>query len=271
MDQLPIPPLEMREAVGPTDPAAFDNPSGHPIFPQFPAEAYDSVFDFGCGCGRLARQLIQQQPRPRSYLGIDLHRQLIEWCNGNLAPRASGFEFGHHDVRYPGVWNPGEDKPETAPFPVSDSSRTLVIAHSVFTHLIQAHAEYYLEEAARILAPSGVFISTWFLFEKLLFPMMQEFQNALYINEVNPTNAVIFDRGWLLDAVRRNGLVITAVEPPAVRGFQWQITMMATEDGVEAVDLPLDEAPISAEGIRAAAVEPDLDADDSAQRRGLSG
>ena len=27
--------------------------------------------------------------------------------------------------------------------------------------------------------------------------MMQDFQNALYINDVDPSNAVIFDREWL--------------------------------------------------------------------------
>src|SRR4051794_40460890 len=85
---LPVPPLEMREAVGPTDPAAFDNPTRQPVFPGFPDFAYESVFDFGCGCGRLARQMIQQQPRPQRYLGVDLNLPLIEWCQQNLSPRA---------------------------------------------------------------------------------------------------------------------------------------------------------------------------------------
>jgi SAM-dependent methyltransferase len=249
----------MREAVGPTDPAAFDNPGGQPIFSQIPGAAYDNVLDFGCGCGRLARQLIQQQSRPSRYLGIDLHRPLVEWCEENLAPRASGFEFRHHDVHYPSR-NPGEGKPATAPFPAADASHTLVLAYSVFTHLTQAHAEYYLQEVARVLAPSGVFFATWFLFDKQLFPMMQEFQNALYINELDPANAVIFDRRWLVDALGRNGLVITDVEQPEMRGFQWHLAIRAAAEGVEAVELPPDEAPIRAEGRRAAAIEPDLSA-----------
>jgi SAM-dependent methyltransferase len=264
MSELPLPPLKMREAVGPTDPALFDNPEGQPIFPQVPAEAYESVFDFGCGCGRLARQMIQQQPQPRAYLGVDLNRPLVEWCSENLTPYAPGFTFGHHDVSYVGIWNQGEDKPELAPFPVEDGSRTLVIAYSVFTHLIEAHAEYYLQEVARALAPNGVFFGTWFLFDKRHFPMMQEFQNALYINDTNPANAVIFDRDWLVDAARRNGLVITGAELPMVRGFQWNITMMAAASGAEAVEIPEDESPISDDGMRAAAIEPDFEADEGA-------
>jgi SAM-dependent methyltransferase len=256
--ELPIPPLPMREAVGPTDPAAFDNPTGRPIFAGVPLAAYDSVFDFGCGCGRLARQLIQQTPRPRSYIGVDLHRPLVQWAQENLAPHAEGFNFAHHDVRYE-AWNPGDDKPDTAPFPTDDASRSLVIAFSVFTHLIQAHAEYYLGEVARVLTPGGVFYSTWFLFDKRLFPMMQDFQDALYINDLNPANAVIFDREWLIRTAAARGLVLTTVEQPEVRGFQWYLTMRRAADGAKSVELPPDEAPLADDdGMRAAASEPDL-------------
>jgi SAM-dependent methyltransferase len=241
----------MRENVGPTETAAFDNPHGELIFPDLAVEAYESVFDFGCGCGRLARQLIQQQPQPQRYMGIDLHRGMIEWCQANLAPHASGFEFQHHDVLYE-PWNPGEGKPATAPFPVEDDSRTLIIAHSVFTHLIQANAEYYLGEVARILAGNGVFEATWFLFDKRQLPMMQEFQNALYINDVDPTNAVIFDRAWLVGTARAHGLGIASVLPPKARGFHWRVRMTLGETGFEAGDFPADEAPISGQGIRAA-------------------
>jgi SAM-dependent methyltransferase len=254
---FPIPHLPMREAVGPTDPLAFDNPTGDPILPHILPETYDSVFDFGCGCGRLARQLIQQTPRPRSYLGVDLHLPLVEWAETNLSPHASGLEFAHHDVRYD-AWNPGDDKPDIAPFPTGDGSRSLVIGFSVFTHLIQAHAEYYMSEVARILSPDGVFYSTWFLFEKRFFPMMQDFQAALYINDLNPANAVIFDREWLVRTAAANGLAITAVEQPEVRGLQWYVTMEHAVEGVRAVELPPDEAPVVVGGRRAAASEPDL-------------
>jgi hypothetical protein len=40
-DPLPIPPFEMRQLVGPTDEAAFDDPSGDPIL-QLP----ESQFQF---------------------------------------------------------------------------------------------------------------------------------------------------------------------------------------------------------------------------------
>jgi len=137
----------MRELVGPTDDAAFDNSSGDPVLGELvPEDRYRKVFDFGCGCGRLARQLLQQRRRPRRYVGIDLHRG------------------------------------------------------------------------------------------------MQSFQNALYINPVDPTNAVIFDRGWVVESARELGLTVTAVTAPAIRGFHWQV-LMTLDSRAEEAPFPGDEAP----------------------------
>jgi len=222
MSTLPLPPLPLRQLVGPTEDHFFDNPGGAPIFgADLPPEAYDSVLDFGCGCGRLARQLIQQRPRPRRYVGLDLHAGMIEWCRRHLAVHAPGFEFQHHDVRNLGL-NPG-GQALTRAFPVPDGWASLAIAWSVFTHVGEAQARFYLDEVARVLRPDGYLVSTWFLFDKRDFPMMQEFQNALFINDVDPTNAVIFDRAWLRRSAREAGLSLAAVTPPTLRGYQWRL------------------------------------------------
>ena len=48
--------------------------------------------------------------------------------------------------------------------------------------------------------------------------MMQDFQNALYINDVDPSNAVIFDREWLRREARRRAhdLLGDAAELPRI-------------------------------------------------------
>ena len=43
LGEPPIPPLEMRELVGPTDPALFDNPSGTPVYPYLQTHVYEAV------------------------------------------------------------------------------------------------------------------------------------------------------------------------------------------------------------------------------------
>lgn len=180
----------MRVLVGPTNEAAFDNSSGDLVFPDLDESAYESVF--GCGCGRVARQLLQQRVRPRRYVGIDLHRGMIQWCNENLAALAPEFEFRHHDV-YHYASKPNRSRPDVLPFGVEDDAFTLVNAYSVFTHVTRRQAEYYLGEVGRILAPRGVLHSTWFFFDKRDFPALQVEHNALYVRDLDPGAAVLFD------------------------------------------------------------------------------
>lgn len=244
---LPIPPFEMRQLVGPTEEAAFDNPAGKP-FLRLPDARFDSVLDFGCGCGRIARQLLLQKPQPQRYVGFDLHAGMIRWCGENLAPHAPGFSFVHHDVENQS-YNPGAGKEPLKPMPAGDGTVSLLIALSVFTHTIQSHAEFYLREAARVLRPDGEMTASFFIFDKRCFPMMQDFQNALYINIADPWNAVIFDREWLLATLQSAGLGIVRAKPPRVRGFQWMLHIRKLTCGEPTVSLPEDNAPF---GIRQA-------------------
>ena len=237
---LPVPPPELRKLIGGLEPDRFDAPPGEPVFPTIHESQYASVLDFGCGCGRIARQLaVAAAPMPGRYIGIDLHRGMVQWCTENLASRLPNFAFVHHDVYNAGL-NPDPSLTLVASFPVEDDSITLLVAWSVFTHLVQSQAEYYLDEVARVLAPDGVIIATFFLFDKAYFPMMQEFQNALYINETDLTNAVILDRQWLLDSLEARGLRIRDAQPPFIRGFQWRLEIVP---GHGSVSLPEDHAP----------------------------
>lgn len=177
---------------------------------------------------------------------------MIEWCRANLAPVAPGFEFLHHDVFEVG-FNPGDEKVRWRPFPSADDSFGLVVAISVFTHVNQEHARLYLAEVARVLRTDGVAVTTWFLFDKREFPMMQEDQSALFINECNYTNAVIFDREWVIDAANQAGLTLVEAVPPEIRGFQWRLHFARRDSGRAAVPLPQDAAPF---GINRAAYAP---------------
>ena len=239
---LPMPPIELRRLVGVTDDAAYNNPRRALVIPDVPASCYESVFDFGCGCGRVARQLLQQDPKPKRYLGIDLHQGMIQWCQKNLTPVDRLFEFHHHDIFNAG-FNPGADKPKVRELPGENFGFSLVIAWSVFTHTTQSQTEHYLREIGRILSPEGVFLSTWFLFDKRYFPMMQDFQNALYVNEDDITNAVIYDRTWLEQALLSLGLCVVKATPPAVRGFQYSLHIAHISSSRPRVPLPPDDAP----------------------------
>jgi SAM-dependent methyltransferase len=222
-NSVPMPPLEVRKWVGPTDEASFDNPSGSPIYADFgiPGENYETVFDFGCGCGRVARQLLQQNPKPRRYVGVDVNKELIDWSRNNLTPVDPNFRFFHHDVYSPG-YSPRNRLRLTQPFPAQDAEFSLVIAHSVFTHLSKSQAEYYLSEVARILAPDGIAYTSWFFFDRLSFPFLPEVY-CLYTSEVDFAQAVLFDREWFIATVRNLGLGVWMTRPPWTAGHQWSV------------------------------------------------
>jgi len=205
------------------------------------------VFDFGCGCGRIARQLIEQHPQPQRYLGVDLHPEMVAWCQANLTPVAPNFTFEHHDVFHES-YNPGSHSQRSKPLPAGDKSATLLIAHSVFTHILQDDVEHYLREFARIMRRGGVARASFFLFDKREFPMMESWRNALYTDPFILADAVILDRDWLRKACERAGLAIVAAVLPEFRGFQWLLTLTHAEAGVESVELPADTAPLAPVG-----------------------
>jgi len=239
-EPLPIPPFEMRQLVGPTEESFFDNPGGKLALPDVDERYFNRVFDFGCGCGRVARQMVQQRAAPSAYLGIDIHRGMIDWCRGNLTPRAPAFRFEHFDAYNVG-FNPNGSRTPLK-FPGGDADYTLVNAWSVFTHILEPDVAHYLAEVRRVMTADAMFLSTWFLTEKLYFPMMQEFQNALYINTTDPTNAVIFDREWVRRSFAAAGLRLVKVTPPRVRGFAWVLVASSRTDVAE-VEFPIDDAP----------------------------
>ena len=244
MDALPIPPLELRELVGLVDPAGYENPDRTPVFAglSVPEANYRSYLDFGCGCGRSARRLALQDPRPERYVGLDLHPGMIAWCQRELQPRLDGFSFEHHAVFNPGL-NPDRTLPWIAPFPVEDGSVSLIEATSVFTHLIEGQAEHYLDEVARVLTDDGMLLATFFLFDKEIAPFLQDNQNALYCNPSDPTNAVMFDRDWLRRAVASRDLRIVRAVPPTVRGYHTWVGLARVGAGMAEVELPADLAP----------------------------
>jgi SAM-dependent methyltransferase len=219
----PLPPPHFRRLVTTND-AVFELANSSALIDPYLTDPrqYRAVFDFGCGCGRIARQLLVQNPRPKRYLGIDIHSGMVKWCRNALSPLDPAFQFQHHDV-----WNlgiaPENKRQSTAPFPAGAREFSYVIAHSVFTHIYKEQTEFYLGEISRILAEDGIARTTWFLFDPLTFPMLFEHQVCLYVNEIDPTNAVIYDWAWMLRTVRSRGLKVVHTEPPTVRGHQWNV------------------------------------------------
>lgn len=104
-------------------------------------KAGSRVLDWGCGCGRVARNW-QEQSNNIEFYGCDLNEQLINWSQRNIP-------FG--SFRLTGL------KP---PLPFPDGYFDVIYGLSVVTHLLFETQYLWMAELWRILKPGGVVILT---------------------------------------------------------------------------------------------------------------
>jgi SAM-dependent methyltransferase len=148
-DGLPLPPGRLRAMVAGTADVGWFLRSG-----ARDAEAItglleeagtelsrvDSMLDFGCGCGRIARHW--RTLEHVAFEGVDRNPRLIAWCRENLP-------FGRFAVN--------ELEP---PLEHAASSFDVVYAFSVFTHFPEPLQKAWLAELRRVLRPGGHLLFT---------------------------------------------------------------------------------------------------------------
>jgi 2-polyprenyl-3-methyl-5-hydroxy-6-metoxy-1,4-benzoquinol methylase len=141
-----LPPAPMRLMVAGTDDAGWFVESGRRSVADLERalaaanrtlESFTDVLDFGCGCGRMSRWLLERGVR---VTGVDIEAPLIEWCRTHL-PEGT-FEVD----------------PPLPPTHFADHTFDLVVNHSVFTHLDEEYQDQWLAELARIARPNGLLV-----------------------------------------------------------------------------------------------------------------
>jgi SAM-dependent methyltransferase len=122
--------------------------------------AGQDVIDLGCGPARLAIGLLEVDAPISSYVGLEVQRHHVRWCQRHIGSRDRRFRFAHVDAsneRY----NPAGGG--LTPLPFHDRSFGLLYAYSVFSHMRSAEVSHYLGEATRVLRPGGAVAATAFL------------------------------------------------------------------------------------------------------------
>jgi len=125
------------------------------------------LLDVGCGCGRVAQHLLDSPLT--EYVGFDRNPDLIAWAAAEIGARDRRFRFEHLPIVSPYDevdGHAGEIAAAEVAFPAASGSLTAVLFSSVFTHLPVEVCRHYLAEAARVLAPRGRILSSWFVVEE---------------------------------------------------------------------------------------------------------
>ncbi len=148
VDGLPVPPAMLRFRVGET--ASVDSffAVGNNIARIIQAalestgktmEKFNSILDFGCGCGRTLTWLAKSIPG-KTFYGTDVDESSIRWCQIHLP-----FATFSTNVLLP-------------PTTYQEATFDLVYAVSILTHLNEEYQLRWLAELYRIIKPGGLLL-----------------------------------------------------------------------------------------------------------------
>jgi SAM-dependent methyltransferase len=101
---------------------------------------YGRWLDFGCGCGRVARPLIDSK-RIHRLTGVDIDRPAVSWCRRHL--------LGEFAV-----------SPPRPPLEYEAGAFDVVCAVSVFTHMAESEQDAWIVELGRVLRDGGMLVAT---------------------------------------------------------------------------------------------------------------
>jgi ubiquinone/menaquinone biosynthesis C-methylase UbiE len=103
--------------------------------------ADQTIFEFGCGTGRLAAQLLGALPSSVNYLGVDISPVMIDLATRRLTPWTERAKVVLVDG--------------SLPLPADDGFADRVLSTFVFDLLDDAYARAVVDDLRRILKPDG--------------------------------------------------------------------------------------------------------------------
>jgi SAM-dependent methyltransferase len=172
------------------------------------------ILDLGCGAGSLAVALLGYLSSSGSYEGLDVLPGVITWCREKITSRFPNFRFQVADVSNRNFNLTGRQRPTEHRLPYPDASFDVVHLRSVFTHMGPCEVEHYLGEIARVLAPGGRCLATYFLLNRESLEMMRSlpvrqfpYEHREYIPARGGTGSESSDGEWVPYRVSEPGEV----------------------------------------------------------------
>jgi SAM-dependent methyltransferase len=144
-----------------------------------PIQPDHHVLEIGCGVGRDAIHIADLLSAGGSYVGIDIIRPSIEWCQSNISVRHQNFRFVHLDIQSALHNADGQLSVKEVTLPVDSASIDRIILQSVFTHMFEADIVHYLQEFGRLLRPGGLVLASFFFLDEDALTLAAETQQPL--------------------------------------------------------------------------------------------
>jgi glycosyltransferase involved in cell wall biosynthesis/SAM-dependent methyltransferase len=202
-----------------------------------------TFLEIGSGIGRDAFQLIDFLSPKGRYIGIDVQRESILWCQNNIGREHPNFEF-HHFNAYHELHNPlASNKTTDFRLPMPDNSVDRIALGSVLTHIFEEEVIHYMREIARVLKSDGLVYATFFLYRpevvaksrsESLTPYNLRFEHAYgdgcYVNDATyPTGGVAYTDEAMQRMIGNSGLRL--VRPYLKGAWSGYYPAEETEDG----------------------------------------
>jgi SAM-dependent methyltransferase len=196
-------------------------------------DSFESILDFGCGCGRMLLWLEELGTR-RALHGTDVDAEAIVWAAENI--RYCSFAVNAADP----------------PLPYPDGAFDLVFNHSVFTHIDERRQDAWLAELQRVTRPGGLLVLSvhgeWALGlggESSPAHALLEDHGHLFLPDMRPPEelghpawyASAFHAPWYVFEHWGRWFAIRAFVPRAALGLQDHVVLEHTADADRRVPL----------------------------------
>jgi len=209
-----LPPLWLRRHTGPLSEFETASAAMAEYLDEFGLVSHDSlVLDAGCGVGAMVPPILERLGPAGHYVGFDVHGPSIRWCRERW--RSDGRADFHVAKISSAYGNRAGASLAEYRFPIGDGMAGLVLAKSLFTHLLEDEAAHYLRETRRALRPGKAAVVTAFLFDasgaggdgaRRAFPFADSSEGVRWRSRLRPEAAVAYAKTRFVRLVESAGL-----------------------------------------------------------------